>query len=98
MPTMAMLMVSSLELVIEIEEKKLQSAASLDAIKDIDVKKPKKMSRSRKNRNPFIRRGLCCVKGTRHRAIVPDGYPSSILAAAAFHDRVRDGVGVGPLR
>ena len=33
-----------------------------------------------------------------HSAIFPWGYPQSIVAAAAFHVRVRDGVGVVPLR
>jgi hypothetical protein len=35
---------------------------------------------------------------TWHRAILPWGYPQSIFAAATFHHRVRDGVGVVPLR
>ncbi|CAA9564863.1 hypothetical protein AVDCRST_MAG81-960 [uncultured Synechococcales cyanobacterium] len=33
-----------------------------------------------------------------HRVIFPEGNPSSIFTAAAFHARVRDGVGVVPLR
>jgi hypothetical protein len=33
-----------------------------------------------------------------HRAIFTVGGPTTIRAAVAFHSRVRDGIGVGPLR
>jgi hypothetical protein len=35
---------------------------------------------------------------TRHRVIFPGSYPPSIFTAAAFNIRVRDGIGVVPLR
>ncbi len=43
-------------------------------------------------------RGFCIKNRTWHRAIVPWGYPQSIVAAEAFHDRVREGIGVVPPR
>jgi hypothetical protein len=38
------------------------------------------------------------TKLTWHRAIVPEGNPSSIVAAIKFNNRVRDGIEVGPRR
>ena len=35
---------------------------------------------------------------TWHRPIFSGGYPPTIVGAAAFHSRVRDGIGVVPLR
>jgi hypothetical protein len=45
-----------------------------------------------------LRGGFLDVMIAWRRAIFAEGNPSTIFAAAMFHDRVRDGVGVVPPR